>query len=48
MQLLGFEVDAINTVQFACRTGHKVVTGQVLNASDLKTVFEHHLASGLS
>ena len=33
-------MDAINTVQFSCHTGHKVVAGQVLNASDLKTVFD--------
>lgn len=34
-QLLGFEVDAINSVQLSNHTGYKSVNGQVLNANDL-------------
>ena len=35
LQLLGFEVDAINSVQFCNHTGYKAVTGQVLTEKDL-------------
>lgn len=40
MQVLGYEVDAINSVQLCCHTGYKHFQGQVLNDSDLKTLFE--------
>lgn len=35
LQLLGFEVDAINSVQLSNHTGYKCVKGQVLDANDL-------------
>ncbi|XP_011498686.1 PREDICTED: pyridoxal kinase [Ceratosolen solmsi marchali] len=35
LQLLGFEVDAINSVQLSNHTGYKVIKGQVLNSEDL-------------
>ncbi|KAI1294896.1 Pyridoxal kinase [Halotydeus destructor] len=39
LQVLGFEVDAINSVQFCCHTGYEVVQGQVLDAKDLETLY---------
>ncbi|KOX67899.1 Pyridoxal kinase [Melipona quadrifasciata] len=42
LQLLGFEVDAINSVQLSNHTGYKVFKGQVLNDKDLE-----ELISGL-
>ena len=35
LQLLGFEVDTINSVQLSNHTGYKVFKGQVLNDQDL-------------
>lgn len=35
LQLLGFDVDAINSVQLSNHTGYKVTKGQVLNDKDL-------------
>ena len=35
LQVLGFEVDNINSVQFSNHTGYKHVKGQVLNAKEL-------------
>lgn len=35
LQLLGFEVDAINSVQLSNHTGYKVFKGQILNDKDL-------------
>ncbi|XP_070568031.1 pyridoxal kinase-like [Ptychodera flava] len=40
MQVLGYEVDAINSVQLCSHTGYKVFQGQVLNAEELKTLYE--------
>lgn len=34
---MGFEVDAINSVQFSNHTGYKVVKGQVLQEKELGT-----------
>lgn len=39
-QVLGFEVDAINSVQFSNHTGYKVVKGQVLQEKELADLFE--------
>ena len=39
LQLLGFEVDAINSVQLSNHTGYKVFKGQVLNDQDLCKYF---------
>ncbi|XP_018577841.1 pyridoxal kinase [Anoplophora glabripennis] len=40
MQLLGFEVDAINSVQFSNHTGYKKVKGQILTEKDLSDLLE--------
>ncbi|XP_077977348.1 pyridoxal kinase-like [Glandiceps talaboti] len=40
MQVLGYEVDAINSVQLSNHTGYKVFKGQVLNADDLRTLVD--------
>lgn len=40
MQVLGYEVDAINSVQLCSHTGYKHFQGQVLNDSDLRTLFD--------
>jgi pyridoxine kinase len=47
LQVLGFEVDAINSVQFCCHTGYKVWKGQVLQSQDLDTLFDGLKANGL-
>lgn len=40
LQLLGFEVDAINSVQLSNHTGYKVFKGQVLNDHDLDKLID--------
>ncbi|XP_075233110.1 pyridoxal kinase [Lycorma delicatula] len=40
LQLLGFEVDAINSVQFSNHTGYKEVRGQILNEKDIEDLIE--------
>lgn len=35
IQLLGFEVDAVNSVQLSNHTGYKAFKGQILNETDL-------------
>ncbi|XP_031841260.1 pyridoxal kinase [Nomia melanderi] len=40
LQLLGFEVDAINSVQLSNHTGYKVVKGQILNDKDLEDLVD--------
>ncbi|XP_023245260.1 pyridoxal kinase isoform X2 [Copidosoma floridanum] len=40
LQLLGFEVDVINSVQLSNHTGYKVFKGQVLNDNDLKQLVD--------
>jgi len=40
LQVLGFEVDTINSVQLSNHTGYKHVRGQVLDANELKVLFE--------
>ncbi|XP_037039320.1 pyridoxal kinase [Bradysia coprophila] len=39
LQVLGFEVDAINSVQFSNHTGYKFIKGQVLDEKQLDDVF---------
>uniref|UniRef100_A0A1A9ZLZ6 Pyridoxal kinase n=1 Tax=Glossina pallidipes TaxID=7398 RepID=A0A1A9ZLZ6_GLOPL len=39
LQVLGFEVDAINSVQFSNHTGYNVVKGQILNETELDELF---------
>jgi len=43
LQLLGFEVDVINSVQFSCHTGYPAIKGQKLQGDDLAM-----LAQGLA
>ncbi|KAK9872886.1 hypothetical protein WA026_020240 [Henosepilachna vigintioctopunctata] len=40
LQLLGFEVDSINSVQLCTHTGYKKVTGQILKEDDLADLVE--------
>ena len=40
LQVLGFEVDAINSVQFSNHTGYSVIKGQVLQEKELADLFE--------
>lgn len=47
VQVLGFEVEAINSVQFCCHTGYSAVQGQVLGASDLIALFDGLKKNGL-
>lgn len=38
--MLGFEVDAINSVQLSNHTGYKVFKGQILNDKDLGKIWK--------
>ncbi|XP_053310928.1 pyridoxal kinase isoform X1 [Spea bombifrons] len=40
LQVLGFEVDTINSVQFSNHTGYDHWKGQVLNAEELQEIYE--------
>nr|KAF6379769.1 pyridoxal kinase [Myotis myotis] len=40
LQVLGFEIDAVNSVQFSNHTGYAHWKGQVLNADELHEVYE--------
>jgi len=40
LQLLGFEVDVINSVQFCCHTGYPSFAGQRLSGDDLETLIQ--------
>lgn len=40
LQVLGFEVDAINSVQFSNHTGYKVIKGQVLQEQELADLIQ--------
>lgn len=47
MQVLGFEVDVINSVQFSNHTGYKLFKGQVLSDKDLSDLMEGLRVNGL-
>lgn len=47
LQLLGIEVDAINTVQFSNHTGYPSFRGKVLSAQELWDLIEGMEANGL-
>eukprot|EP00002_Diphylleia_rotans_P037936 TRINITY_DN8545_c0_g1_i1.p1 TRINITY_DN8545_c0_g1~~TRINITY_DN8545_c0_g1_i1.p1 ORF type:complete len:290 (+),score=68.50 TRINITY_DN8545_c0_g1_i1:74-943(+) len=47
LQVLGFDVDAINSVQFSNHTGYPVFRGQVLNGDELWALIEGLDANGL-
>ncbi|KAM5281421.1 pyridoxal kinase [Ctenodactylus gundi] len=40
LQVLGFEIDAVNSVQFSNHTGYKHWSGQVLNSQELHELYE--------
>ncbi|XP_055377779.1 pyridoxal kinase [Condylostylus longicornis] len=40
LQILGFEVDCINSVQFSNHTGYKIFKGQILNDNDLEDLYD--------
>lgn len=40
LQLLGFEVDVINSVQFSCHTGYPVLAGQRVSGDDLRALVQ--------
>ncbi|XP_066276659.1 pyridoxal kinase-like [Branchiostoma lanceolatum] len=48
LQVLGFEVDYINSVQFSNHTGYKSFKGQVLNAEQLKELFDGLKANNIN
>ena len=48
LQLLGCDVDVINSVNFACHTGYKHFPhGEVMNGDQLRTVLEGLELNGL-
>lgn len=47
LQILGFEVDAINSVQLSNHTGYKTIKGQVLQEKELAELFEGLEANNL-
>ncbi|XP_033741395.1 pyridoxal kinase-like isoform X2 [Pecten maximus] len=40
LQVLGFDVSTVNSVQFSNHTGYKVFKGQVLNADDMSCLYD--------
>jgi pyridoxine kinase len=48
LQLHGFEVDFINSVQFSQHTGHKVVKGQRLTKDDLDVLYQGLKENGIN
>ncbi|XP_003463994.1 pyridoxal kinase [Cavia porcellus] len=40
LQVLGFEIDAVNSVQFSNHTGYAHWSGQVLNSSELQELYQ--------
>ncbi|KAG9473012.1 hypothetical protein GDO78_015309 [Eleutherodactylus coqui] len=48
LQVLGFEVDTINSVQFSNHTGYTHWKGQVLNAEELQEVYEGLKLNGVT
>ncbi|KAG0562880.1 hypothetical protein KC19_9G179100 [Ceratodon purpureus] len=47
LQILGFDVDPVNSVQFSNHTGYKTVKGQVLDGEQLWALIEGLEANGL-
>lgn len=47
LQLLGFNVDVINSVQFSCHTGYGVPCGQKLGGEELRTLWAGLQANGV-
>jgi len=40
LQLLGFDVDPVNSVQLSNHTGYSTIKGQILSEKDLAELFE--------
>jgi pyridoxine kinase len=47
LQLLNFDVDAINSVQLSNHTGYKTIKGQILSETDLSDLFDGITANNL-
>lgn len=47
LQLLGFDIDAINSVQLSNHTGYKTMKGQVLNSEELDDLFQGLIANDI-
>lgn len=47
LQLLGFNVDVINSVQFSCHTGYGVPCGQKLGGEELRTIVDGLRVNGV-
>jgi len=47
LQLLGFNVDVINSVQFSCHTGYGVPCGQKLGGEELRTLVDGLRVNGV-
>ncbi|XP_060803280.1 pyridoxal kinase [Amyelois transitella] len=45
LQVLGFEVDSINTVQFSTHTGYKTIKGTVLKNEEMEEIVEGLIAN---
>ncbi|XP_013360884.1 PREDICTED: pyridoxal kinase [Chinchilla lanigera] len=48
LQVLGFEIDAVNSVQFSNHTGYAHWSGQVLNSSELQELYEGLKLNGVN
>lgn len=48
LQVLGFDVSTINSVQFSNHTGYKCFKGQVLNSDDLACLYDGLKENGIS
>lgn len=47
IQLLNFDVDAVNSVQLSNHTGYETIKGQILSEADLADLFEGLTANNL-
>lgn len=48
LQVLGFEVDTINSVQFSNHTGYKFIKGQILNSDELDDLYRGLAANNIN
>jgi len=47
LQLLGFDVDTLNSVQLSCHTGYRTFRGQVLDGEQLQAILDGLEENGL-
>mmetsp|Transcript_19849 Transcript_19849/g.21943 ORF Transcript_19849/g.21943 Transcript_19849/m.21943 type:complete len:146 (-) Transcript_19849:117-554(-) len=48
LQLLGFDVDSVNSVHFSCHTGYKFFPhGEIMNGDQLRTILQGLESNGL-